>query len=59
MYIYVYVLICIYIYICMYKYQNESRFYINLKHPIMRMKTDLIVHFDSLSKGLPINNSSR
>ena len=43
----------------MYKYQNESRFYINLKHPIMRMKTDLIVHFDSLSKGRPIKNSDR
>ena len=42
-----------------YIYQNESRFYINLKHPIMRMKTDLIVHFDSQIKVRPINNSSR
>ena len=42
-----------------YIYQNESRFYINLKRPIMRMKTDLIAHFDSLSNGRPINNSSR
>ena len=41
--------------IYMHIYQNESRIYINLKHPIMRMKSDFIAHFDSLSKGRPIN----